>query len=78
MIGFFVFATFPKTIQKSIYQLVKLKYRRMELVLALPFKIKYLEMTISRKTFKKPEYPKLSLLMVSYAVFTLLTLIVAI
>lgn len=35
-------------------------------------------MTISRKTFKKPEHSKLSLLMVSYAVFTLLTLIVAI
>jgi hypothetical protein len=49
----------------------------MELILALPYKIKYLEMTTLRKTFKKPEHAKLSLLMVSYAVFTLLTLIVA-
>ncbi|SDQ12300.1 hypothetical protein SAMN05421664_0608 [Chryseobacterium soldanellicola] len=35
-------------------------------------------MTISRKTFKKPEHSTLSLLMVSYVVFTILTLIAAI
>ncbi|BEV06307.1 hypothetical protein CRDW_36810 [Chryseobacterium gambrini] len=35
-------------------------------------------MTISRKTFRERERSKLSLLMVSYVVFTLLTLIVAV
>lgn len=35
-------------------------------------------MTIPRKMSQKPEHSKLSLLMVSYAVFTLLTLILAI
>jgi len=35
-------------------------------------------MTISRKTFREREQSKLSLLMVSYVVFTLLTLIVAV
>ncbi len=34
-------------------------------------------MTIPKKMSRKPEHAKLSLLMVSYAVFTLLTLIVA-
>jgi len=35
-------------------------------------------MTISRKTFRERERSKLSLLMVSYVVFTLLTLIAAV